>query len=619
MGRIPEEDVAKVRDATDLVSLINETVPLRQKGRLFWGLCPFHGEKTPSFKVDPATQLWHCFGCGLGGDAFGFVMRAENLEFPEAIRQLAERANVEIHEEAGGVPSGRRERLIAACDATAAFYHELLTTSKEKGASAARDYLGGRGFGSDVAKRYRLGYAPSERARLSSHLTKSGFSRDELVEANLSLVEPSGSLKDRFFDRIMFPIYDVTGKCVAFGGRVLGSGEPKYLNSADTPIFHKSSNMYGIHLAKGEIVATGTAVVVEGYTDVIALHEAGIANVVATLGTALTGRHVKLLARFAKRVVYLFDGDEAGLRAADRAAEFLDGSSTPEAGSARIDLGVAVIPGGEDPADHVASAGADAVRALVEEAQPLLRFVLDRRLDAHDLSSPEGREAGLAAAARVLAGVRGSILAQDYANYVAGRLVTDYETVMSAVRGASPEFSARREEPEEATGEAPRRARAHDAQGRAEEALLRQLTVGPDVRERARELLSFEDAVTDPANRRLAEAILAAGGAVGKDLVASVRASEPELADELSAWLVDDREVADEVARFPETAGRLKEFALRRQILRLQSEMNGMDRVKDPDAYDDVFRRVAALQRERQALRMEATIAIDGMEGTDTL
>ncbi|HEX9094389.1 MAG TPA: DNA primase, partial [Coriobacteriia bacterium] len=408
MGRISDDDVIRVREATDIVALIAETVPLRQKGRLFWGNCPFHQEKTPSFKVDPATQLWHCFGCGLGGDVFGFVMRAEQMEFPDTVRALAERAHVEIREEAGGLPTGHRERLQAANAAAAEFFAGKLATSKEAGAAAARDYLAKRGFGSDVAKRWTLGYAPGARGHLASQLGKTGFTRDELVAANLALVDDAGrggALKDRFFNRIMFPIVDINGRTIAFGGRVVGTGEPKYLNSSDTPVFHKSANLYAINVAKGDIVKTGTAVVVEGYTDVIALHEAGIRNAVATLGTALTARHLKLLGRFAKKIVYLFDGDEAGLRAADRAAEFLDSSSTPEAGSARMDLAVAVIPDGKDPADYVAEHGAQGMSAVIDSAQPLLRFVVDRRLEAHDLGTPEGRSQALTAAAGALVAV----------------------------------------------------------------------------------------------------------------------------------------------------------------------------------------------------------------------
>jgi len=619
VGRISEEDIIRVREATDLVQLVAETTPLRQKGRLFWGLCPFHGEKTPSMKIDPTTQLWHCFGCGLGGGAFDWVMRTENLEFPDAVRRLADRARIEIVEDAaGGMPRGMRERLMLAHESAAEYFHQTLTTSKDPAASTAREYLKGRGFGSDVAKRWRLGFAPGGRSGLAAKLNKEGFGRDELITANLALGDPGGALKDRFFNRVMFPIADVTGRTIAFGGRVIGEGTPKYLNSSDTPIFHKSANMYGIDKAKNAIVRTGTAVVVEGYTDVIALHEAGIDNAVATLGTALTAKHLKLLGRFAKRIVYLFDGDAAGLRAADRAAEFLDRSATPEAGSARMDLAVAIIPGGADPADFVAARGAEALTDLIGNAQPLLRFVIDRRLEAHDLTSPEGRAQALDAAARALAAVKGSILVEEYARYIADRLsaaghggAVTAEAVQRAVRTAQPERLGGPTRDEEAVPAsqatcAPKRRPATDAQSKAEAELLRHLVVAPELREQVRDLLSVEDALTDPVNARLAAAIVAAGEATGRKLYEAVERSEPGLAEELTEWLVDAPERDSVLGTFAETVSRIKEFALRRQILRVQARMQAMDPVKDAQGYDELFREVASLRKQLETLRTGA-------------
>jgi DNA primase len=605
VGRISDEDVARVRDATDLIALINETTPLRQKGRLFWGLCPFHGEKTASFKVDPATQLWHCFGCGLGGDAFGFVMKTQNMDFPDVVRMLADRSRIEIVEEGGsGMPQGRKERLMAASEGAADFFFKTLTSGKEAGSQAARAYLSGRGFGSEVAKRWRLGYAPGARGALAKSLAAQGFARDELVEANLALLDDRGEVKDRFYNRLMFPISDLQGRVIAFGGRVIGEGQPKYLNSADTPIFHKSANMYAIDRAKTGIVATGTAIVVEGYTDVIALHEAGITNVVATLGTALTARHLKLLGRFAKRIVYLFDGDEAGMRAADRAAEFLDFSSTPEAGAARVDLLVAVIPGGKDPADLVASEDEEGMRAVISGAQPLLRFVIDRRIDSHDLSTPEGRTQALADAAAVLASVRGSLLAQDYAAHVADRLRTDYATVDAAARVARPAFDGRAGQAEEAAPAPVARPRRTDAgQAGAEDEMARILVVAPHLREKVRDLLDVEGAFASSVSSDLVRAIVDAGPAVGNALYQTVAASDPSMGESVSALLVDamDAVVAEE--RFPETHDRLMEFALRQELVRLQADMRAKESAGDTAGYDELFRRAADVQRRLEHVR----------------
>ena len=603
MSRISDEDVQRVRDATDIVALISESVPLRQKGRLFWGLCPFHGEKTPSFKVDPTTQLWHCFGCGLGGDAFGFLMRVQNLEFPDAVRLLADRARIEIVEEGGGVPRGRRERLIAACGVAAAFFGRQLTSSKESGAQAARRYLADRGLGSAVAKRWGLGYAPAAQSALAKWLAAHEVVRDEAIEANLALPGEGGALRDRFRDRVMFPISDLQGRVIAFGGRVVGEGQPKYLNSSDTPIFHKSANLYAIDRAKTDIVASGTAVVVEGYTDVIALHEAGVGNAVATLGTALTAAHVKLLGRFAKRIVYLFDGDEAGIRAADRAAEFIDFTATPEAGSARLDLLVAMIPGGRDPADLVAAEGGDAVREVIASAQPLLRFVIDRRLAAHDLASPEGRSRALASAAGVLASVRGSLLAQDYANYVAERLATDYPTVQAAARGARAEFGGRAGEAPVGTPEAPAVARAGGARADAEAELLRELVAEPSLRLRVRDLLGLENALSDPSTRRLVEAVAGAGAATGRALYDLLATTDRDAAEAVSTFLVEPLEATEAVERYPATSARVKEFALREGIARLQAEMRSAVALKDSKDCDELFLKIAAMQTQLADLR----------------
>lgn len=423
-GTISEEDIQKVREANDLVALIGERTPVQQRGHDFWCCCPFHGEKTPSFKIDPVLQLWHCFGCGEGGDIFGFVMKSEDLTFPEAVRRLAERAHIDIVETGGKgtVASSYKARLRAVCAETADFYHLQLMRSAAQPAGAARSYLTARGFGGEVPKTWHLGFAPGSGA-LVRHLTAKGFKSQEMVDANVAVQNEGGRLKDRFFNRIMFPIRDPQGEYIAFGGRVIGDGQPKYLNSQETPLFHKSQVLYGLDRAKAAMAATGIAVVVEGYTDVIALHEAGITHAVATLGTALTLRHIRLLSRHAQhRIVYLFDGDEAGQRAADRALAFIDDSMTPEAGRSKIELAAVTLPDNLDPAEFVEARGADALRALIADAQPLLEYGIERRIARYDLTRAEGRSMALADALSVLVPIRDSLLAKDYAVQIAGRV-----------------------------------------------------------------------------------------------------------------------------------------------------------------------------------------------------
>ena len=440
MAGISSEDIQKVREANDLVQVFAETVPVKQKGRDFWCCCPFHNEHTPSCKIDPAAQLWHCFGCGEGGDLFAYIMKRDEVGFVDAVKYLADRANVEITEQQGAhsMPQNKKARLKQACEEAAQFYNLQLMRSPAQGASSARSYLAGRNFGGEICKRWNLGFAPGS-GTLVSHLLHKGFTPEELQEANLALVGRDNRLRDRFFNRVMFPICDVKGECIAFGGRVIGQGEPKYLNSQETPIFHKSEQMFGLHRAKAEMTSSGVAVVVEGYTDVITLHEAGITNVVATLGTALTKQHIRILSRHAKhKIIYLFDGDEAGMRAADRALEFIDMSMTPEAGRRKIDVYAAVLPDKLDPSDFVQQRGPEALREIFNNAQPLLEYGIDRRLERYDLSNPVSKQKAVLEALAVLAPIKESLLAKEYAIRIAGKAHLREEDVLDQLEQLQP-------------------------------------------------------------------------------------------------------------------------------------------------------------------------------------
>ena len=415
MAGISDEDIQKVRDASDLVAVIGERTPVKQKGRDFWCCCPLHQEKTPSFKIDPATQLWHCFGCGEGGDVFSFIMKTEDFNFPEAVRYLADRARIDIAEDTrgGGVSRSVKSRMKEICARTAEFYHTQLMRGRGEGPDAARKYLASRGFGGEVPKKWMLGYAPG-RGALVRHLSALGFKPDEMIRANVALDGRGGPVRDRFYERVMFPIFDAQGDCVAFGGRVIGAGEPKYLNSQETPLFHKSQVLYGLDQAKARMASTGCAIVVEGYTDVIALHEAGVTNVVATLGTALTMRHIRVLAKHApKKIVYLFDGDAAGQKAADRALAFI-GESISDKNRNSVELLAVTLPSNQDPAEFVQAEGAQALEAVVEGALPLIEFGLERRLDSFDLDTAPGRDRALDACLAVLAPIKDTLVAKDY-------------------------------------------------------------------------------------------------------------------------------------------------------------------------------------------------------------
>ena len=420
---ISDEDKDRVRAATDLVQLVQETVELRPRGQEFWGCCPFHGEKTPSFHVIPSTQVWHCFGCGEGGDAFTYVMKRENLSFPESIRYLADRAGIEIADDAPTARRGtKRSRIIDVCESACDFYHTMLMRGKD---GRGRAYCAERGLNAQVCQRYRLGYAPG-RGSLVAHLSAAGFTPREMVDANVAVRRERGGLSDRFYERVMFPIFDEQGRCIAFGGRIMGDGQPKYLNTAETSVFHKKRNLYGFNWAKEHIVAANEAVVVEGYTDAIACWEAGIKNVVATLGTALTEHHVKTLARFAKRIVYLFDGDAAGQKAAERAIQFVETGS--------VDLRCVILPDDLDPNDFIHEQGGDRLKELLAAAEPLLDFVFGKLGERSDVSTPSGRARALEDACELIFPLRSSYMIDSYYMQIADRLGVDVEMVRSAAQ-----------------------------------------------------------------------------------------------------------------------------------------------------------------------------------------
>lgn len=422
---ITDEDKEKVRHETDFLQLVGETVELRRRGAAWWGCCPFHHEKTPSFNVNPTTGLWKCFGCGLGGDVFSYVMHRENVEFLDAVRYLADRAGIELVEERGGRRGPKRNRLIECLTEAEAFYVTMLNRGKGAGPKAGRDYLARRGFGSAVCRRWKLGYAPGH-SMLVRHLEGKGFTRAEMEACDL-LVYRRGYADDRFFDRVMFPIHDEQGRTIAFGGRVLTDAKPKYLNTKETPVFHKSRHLFAFDKAKEHIAARGEAIVCEGYTDVMAMHEAGFPIAVAALGTSFSLEHVRTLSRFAKRIICMFDGDAAGQRAAERAVQFIDKSEA--------DLRCVVLPDGQDPAEYLGSHRAKDLEEVLKGAEPLMDFVLRKRLQNVGPSAPAGvRMAALSDVAGVLAPLRDSVLLDEYAMVVGDWLGVSSEEVKKAIR-----------------------------------------------------------------------------------------------------------------------------------------------------------------------------------------
>ncbi|HUG37458.1 MAG TPA: DNA primase, partial [Candidatus Limnocylindrales bacterium] len=377
---ILDEDIQRVREATDMVALVTEHLQLKRVGRRWTGLCPFHTEKSPSFSVNAEEGLYYCFGCGAKGDAITFVREIEHLDFAGAVERLAGRAGITLRYTSKGEGEGRsrKAKLVEAMEAAVAWYHERLLSSPD--AAEARKYLRGRGLDGEVVRRYHIGWAPDDWDQLVRGV---GIGFDRLEAVNLAILNRRNRRQDVFRNRILFPIFDSQGDPVAFGGRVLPGGEgPKYRNSSETPIYAKSKVLYGLNWAKGGIVEADEAIVCEGYTDVIGMAQVDLGRAVAPCGTALTEDHVRLLTRFGKRIVLAFDADAAGDNAA---ARFYEWERKDE-----VDVRVAALPPGQDPGD-LAQHDPDALRAAVEGSLPVLRFRFDRALAGADVATPEGK------------------------------------------------------------------------------------------------------------------------------------------------------------------------------------------------------------------------------------
>lgn len=406
--------MARVRAATDIVALIGEHAALKKQGTRWTGLCPFHQEKSPSFSVNAEEGLYYCFGCKKSGDAISFVRDVEHLDFVEAVRRLADRAGVTITEDAAVTAERQKRNPLYDAMATAVdFYHERLLTAPDGG--PARDYLRSRGYDGDVVRAFKIGWAPEGWDTLATHLK---VSDRVLTESGLGFVNRRGRRQDAFRGRVIFPIFDSSGKPIALGGRILpprsGSSVegPKYKNSQDGPIYAKRRTLYGLNWAKADVIASGEVIVCEGYTDVIAFFGVGLPRAVATCGTALGEEHFRVLGNFAKRMVLAYDADAAGEAGATRVYEWERHHS--------VDVAVAALPPGADPAD-LARTDPDALRRAVEEAQPFLRFRIDRVLSAADLRTNEGRARAAEAALSMVADHPDGLVRDQYLMEVADR------------------------------------------------------------------------------------------------------------------------------------------------------------------------------------------------------
>nr|MBA2347571.1 DNA primase [Solirubrobacterales bacterium] len=415
MPRYPDEAKEQIRDAVDFADLVGSRVELRRMGAgRLEGLCPFHDERSPSFGISPGEKLYHCFGCGAGGDVFKYVMELEGLDFVGAMEYLADRYGVTLEpveeDPQAAERRHRADRLHELLDRTAAFYEKYLWQSAE--AAPAREYLASRGLAEETLRTFRVGYSPSRFDVVLKASRQAGFSNRECDAAGLTQRSQSGPLIDRFRRRIMFPLADRRGRVNGFGARALGADQkPKYLNSSENELFSKGRNVYGAHLARAASTKAGAVILCEGYTDVIALHQAGLPNVVCSMGTALTEAQVSELARLAPRVHMALDADAAGQEAMLRAAKVAAGR--------KLELRVVPLPDGQDPADVVADGGAEAITGLVESSVPFVSFRVRRELTREDVHGAEGKDRVIDALRPVFAELPPSALREELIRTVA--------------------------------------------------------------------------------------------------------------------------------------------------------------------------------------------------------
>ncbi len=508
--RIPQSFIDEVKYRNKIEDVISSYVNLKRAGSNYQGLCPFHSEKTPSFTVFPNTETFHCFGCGAGGDVISFIMRAENLEYPGAVEFLAKRAGLEMPEEAGGVKSEtvKRSRMYEMNRAAALFFNRMLYVPESE---PAREYLKKRGLSGAAVKRFGLGFAPNSFDALRTHMHSLGYGDDELKEAFLcGKSERTGGYFDYFRGRIIFPIIDNFSNVIAFGGRALGDGKPKYLNTSDTPVFKKSRNLFALNFARN--ACEDSLILCEGYMDVIAVHMAGFPNAVATLGTALTTEQARLMAKYTKKVILSYDSDEAGVSAAKRAIPILT--------DAGLEVKMLRMEGAKDPDEYIKKFGAVRFKNLLDDSQGKLDYLCDSVLSKYDILIPEEKLKAADELCDVVCGIWSDVEREIYITRIAERLSVEAANLKRDVerrmrqKKKADDVEMRRKMISDTLGYGDRVNRefvGHARAARAEEAIIGILLLRPELVAEIRRgvvALSPDDFVT-AFNRRVFQAVMA--------------------------------------------------------------------------------------------------------------
>ena len=627
-GRIRDEDIALVRERTRIDEVVSAYVTLRNAGGgNFKGLCPFHDEKSPSFNVTPARNFYHCFGCGAGGDVIKFVMEIDGLGFTETVERLAEKAGIVLRYEEGGAmsrPSGgpQRARLVAANAAAADFYREHLLTPE---AMTARQFLDERGFDKDAAATFGVGFAPRGGEDLVKHLRQKGFTDRELVASGVA--GEGRGLYDRFRGRLIWPIRDTSGDTLGFGARRLFDDdriEAKYLNTPETTLYKKSHVLYGIDLARREIARASQAVIVEGYTDVMACHLSGIKTAVATCGTAFGDDHARVIRRllqdhdeFRGEVIFTFDGDAAGQKAALRAFQ----GDQIFAGQTYV----AIEPNGLDPCDLRLQKDEAAVRDLVASRVPLYRFVLANVVARHDLDRADGRIDALREGARLVSSIRDRSKVDAFARELAGMIGISADEARQEVRRAANRAPAQASgrphqsappapAPSEPAGQQFAFPSPNDPRLLIERELLKLILQRPDLVTGIPERVEVDD-FTHPAYQSLWTGIRQAWPppAEGTRWISAVQdVLQGPVREMLSAIAVEPlragKEPTEGYARLHEV--KLRELTAQRRVDDLKSRLQRTNPATDPDDYQRMFTELAALEQHRRELR-EQSVAVE--------
>jgi DNA primase len=588
MKVISEEAVARVLASTDIVELIGRYLPLKPVGRSYKALCPFHSEKTPSFIVNPERQIFHCFGCGEGGDAIGFLMKQEHLSFPEAIRSLADRAGINLPARLrahAGSGTGQNEHarlgLLEIHKVAAEFFRHQL--QHQTIGATAREYLGSRGIPDSVVEQFGLGYAAASWDGLLRHLLRRGFSKKQVEEAGLALPrKDGGGAYDRFRNRLMIPICDSTGQVIAFGGRVLDDSLPKYLNSPETPIYKKGAHLFGLHLAASAIRKEGSALVVEGYFDLIALHAHGVQHTVAVLGTALTAQQIALLHRYTTRALLVFDPDPAGIAAARRCVESLLNSE--------LDWRVILLPDGEDPDRFLRERGPSAFAEALAQSKDLMEFLLDRKVSGFDLTSPEGQAEAVNAVLPLLGAVGNEITRERYAEKLARRVPLSNAAI---VRELNLQMKGRRRE------QVPMALQPKGLPS-IEWQLIHLALHHPGAAHRVRESVRPEELQDHTLRRIFQYAVM--GPEAGRSAIplATVEPEAQRVLTELLATDLGAYEGEEEIERvLSDCLARLKARRSREKSKALRQQMEEAERAGDHTTVERLLAQILALSRDR--------------------